>query len=216
MPFDDTDRVAIVCGFGVDGVDYRLVCLVRYILADCHVVFGGVFRGWQEMKRINGAPFFVHNSIDFLEERLQPTWLCFEWGSGWSTVWLSELTAHVVSMEHDESWVVQTAKFLQTYNYTNVDLIYKPLDAGYADHILTFPDSTFDLIEVDGRRRADCIRNAIAKLKPGGILVIDDSQREGYQKSINETGIRRWEHVDFYGGNSEGISTSVYFKGKGK
>lgn len=165
------------------------------------------------MKRINGAPFFVHNSIDFLEERIQSTWTCFEWGSGWSTVWLSELTAHVVSMEHDPAWHVQTVQFLATYGYTNVEVILKSLDAGYADHILTFPDNHFDLIEVDGRRRADCIRNAIAKLKPGGILVIDDSQRDAYQKSIVETGIRKWEHVDFYSGNSEGMSTSVYFKG---
>lgn len=164
------------------------------------------------MKRKNGAPWFVPVSVDFIEERIQPTWLCFEWGSGWSTVWLAELTAQVVAVEHDQAWHKQTIQFLADYHYTNAEVIYKPLDAGYADHILTFPDKHFDLIEIDGRRRADCTRNAISKLKPGGVLIIDNSEREAYQKSINEAGIRKWEHVDFCSGNSEGWTTSVYWK----
>ena len=38
----------------------------------------------------------------------------------------------------------------------------------------------------DGRRRADCTRNAIAKLKPGGMLIIDNSERAEYQKKYDE------------------------------
>jgi predicted O-methyltransferase YrrM len=163
----------------------------------------------------HGKPWFVHCSVEFLEGRIQPDFTCFEWGSGGSTVWLAELAQHVTALEHDAEWHAQTIKQLSLAGVRDkADVILRALDGGYADAINQFTDNCFDLISIDGRRRGDCIRNAIAKLKPGGILVIDNSERAEYQKSINEVGIRQWERCEFYSGNSEGWTTSVYFKPK--
>ncbi|MBV1862124.1 MAG: class I SAM-dependent methyltransferase [Nannocystaceae bacterium] len=43
-----------------------------------------------------------------------------------------------------------------------------------------------DLILVDGRARRYCIETAWEALKPGGVLVVHDSQREEYIKVIDE------------------------------
>lgn len=164
---------------------------------------------------MHGKPWFVHCSIEFLEGRIQPDWLCFEWGCGGSTVWLAELAQYVVSMEHNGDWYDKVSGWLREYNLQDkVELNCQPLDGNYAGYILKFPDNHFDLIEIDGRQRAACTLNAIAKLKSGGILVIDNSEREEYQDSINAANIKRWEHVDFYSGWSDGWTTSVYFKPK--
>jgi predicted O-methyltransferase YrrM len=160
---------------------------------------------------MNGKPWFSHCSIEFLEGRIQPGWLCFEWGSGGSTIWLAELGGQLVSVEHNDEWYSQVDKWLIEYGL-KVDLNYIQLTSGYADFILKYPDDHFDLIEIDGRQRAACTQNALPKLKPGGILIVDNSEREQYQESLAT--VRRWEHVDFYSGNSEGWTTSVYFKPK--
>lgn len=164
---------------------------------------------------MNGKPWFVHCSIEFLEGRIQPDWMCFEWGSGGSTIWLAELTGGVVSVEHDLDWYDKVYGWLKEYRLDDcTKLYYCPLNNGYAEFILSFPDNHFDLIEIDGRRRAQCLSLALPKLKPGAILVIDNSEREEYQESINLAGIKKWERVDFYSGHSDGWTTSVYFKPK--
>lgn len=162
----------------------------------------------------NAAPWFVHCSIEFLEGRILPDWCCFEWGSGGSTIWLAELAGTVVSVEHNDEWYSRVDGWLREYGLSDqVTLNYIPLTNGYADAILKYPGNHFDLIEIDGRQRAFCIENALPRLKPGGILVVDNSEREQYQESL--AAVKRWEHVDFYSGNSEGWTTSVYFKPKG-
>lgn len=164
---------------------------------------------------MNGKPWFVHCSIEFLEGRIQKDWLCFEWGSGGSTIWLAELSKEVVSVEHNKEWYDQVNKWLKRYELDNkVILNLRDLGNGYSNYILKYPDSYFDLIEIDGRERALCLGYALPKLKPGGILVIDNSEREQYQESIEKAGIRKWERCEFYSGNSEGWTTSIYFKPK--
>lgn len=164
-----------------------------------------------------GAPWFVHCSIEFLEGRIQPDWVCFEWGSGGSTVWLAELARQVVSIEHNKEWYDTTNEWLKQYGLEDKAIVnLRELGNGYADYILKYPDAYFDLIEIDGRERALCLKYALPKLKPGGILVIDNSEREQYQASMNEAGIKKWEHVDFFSGHSDGWTTSVYFKPKGE
>lgn len=51
----------------------------------------------------------------------------------------------------------------------------------YVRVIDTFPDNHFDVVLVDGRARCACLEIAQAKLKPGGLLILDDSARMMYQ-----------------------------------
>jgi predicted O-methyltransferase YrrM len=157
-------------------------------------------------------PTFVMAAIGQLQEELvQPDWRAFEWGSGGSTLWLSQWCASVVSVEHDQAWVAQQQAELDKYGIGNVTLVLSELGGAYESYIDHYGD--FDLIFVDGRNRAACIGHAVGHLKPGGVLVLDDSQREQYQAAIAEhlAGWQRWDHVS-EGGGYAGWTTTIWRK----
>lgn len=59
----------------------------------------------------------------------------------------------------------------------------------YASKIEDFQPQSFDLILVDGRARPSCLKHAISRCKSGGLLVLDNSDRDYYtaqlEKSLN-------------------------------
>lgn len=138
-------------------------------------------------------PFMV---TDFMSGFLKDDMQVFEWGSGDSTLWLAERVGSVVSVEHDEGW----ARQLQLPG--NVILHLEPPEPpairadkaapdayyseclgdvnlrGYASTIDSY--GAFDLVLVDGRARPSCLRHAVEHVKPGGCLVLDNSERGYY------------------------------------
>jgi predicted O-methyltransferase YrrM len=169
------------------------------------------------LERLKGSkPWFVMGAITYLEDEFledpygELTFKSFEWGCGGSTLWLSQRTKSVVTLEHDREWVESTRAELDKYGITNVSLVLKFLDRGYVEYIDTFPDEHFDIIMVDGRRRSDCLRHAIPKLRCGGALVLDNSERAEYQEAMNA--VNHWHRLDWDSGYSEGWMTTVWRK----
>jgi tRNA A58 N-methylase Trm61 len=169
-----------------------------------------------------GRPWFVHEAILKLEEMIEPGFTVFEWGSGSSTLWFDDImAASVISVEHDSEWHARTRQELERYDISCVQLLLifmqpNPSDIYddnyYSKYILSCPDEHFDLISVDGRNRAHCLSNAIPKLKPGGILVLDNSERKQYQWAIDLLeGWQRWDYVT-QGGGYRGWTTTIWVK----
>ncbi len=50
----------------------------------------------------------------------------------------------------------------------------------YVRSIDRFIDKSLDLVIIDGRARLSCITHALKKIRPGGYLMLDDSERERY------------------------------------
>lgn len=50
----------------------------------------------------------------------------------------------------------------------------------YASTIDKFHDNYFDIVLVDGRSRPSCIKHSVNKVKKGGLLVLDNAEREYY------------------------------------
>ena len=113
-------------------------------------------------------PWLVESAIQLIEKYLYSRLgKVFEFGSGSSTKWFADRCKETVSVEHDERFdqIIPCVKqFFQPRPYNQV--------------IETFQDNYFDLILVDGRDRAKCIESSIPKLKSGGWLVLDNSERE--------------------------------------
>jgi precorrin-6B methylase 2 len=140
--------------------------------------------------RGSGAPWWNRRAIRYLSERLRPGDRVFEWGSGASTVWLIKQDAVVTSIEDDPKWVanvrsscpeadvrlIEGAATGTTMGYqaTMIDSS-RPFYDDYVAAIDEFPDDSFDVIIVDGQSRAECVQRAVPKVKPGGLLIIDDS-----------------------------------------
>ena len=162
------------------------------------------------------GPAYQGWAVDFLNPRIEPHFRAFEWGSGWSTIWLGVRCANVVSVEHDAEWHATAAQRLQEYGLGNVKLFHIPKEQGaseyadYADAILAYPDEHFHLICVDGRNRAGCIRNAMVKLaRPGGMMVVDDYPRAQYQPALRL--LDGWSRA-LFNRASEIMATGVWFR----
>ena len=68
----------------------------------------------------------------------------------------------------------------------------------YAQAIDAFPDRYFDLVVVDGRARPSCILHARDKVKPGGILLLDQSERPYYlAKSLALLDPACWQRTQY-------------------
>lgn len=50
----------------------------------------------------------------------------------------------------------------------------------YVSQIDAFADASFDVVLIDGRARPACICHSVAKVKPGGMLILDNSDRAYY------------------------------------
>ena len=129
----------------------------------------------------------------------------FEYGSGASTIWLARRAAIVVSIEHDEGWHAIVSKQLAPYRNARLQLIQPDREpmAGYISEKTGWQDRSFrryasaideergrfDLIVIDGRARAACLKHAVTRLAPGGMILFDNSNRERYRAAIDASGL---------------------------
>lgn len=135
---------------------------------------------------IRKTPLLTPEATDFLENFLKQKTDAnvLEFGSGGSTVWMSKLTKKLISIEHHTEWYRRVKNNIQqdaTCNPVDLRFLSRPYDKVCNE----FPQEFFDLIIVDGRDRVKCIEASIRVLKPGGILMLDDAQREKYQPGHN-------------------------------
>jgi hypothetical protein len=148
------------------------------------------------------TPWLVDAANDFLDSIIQPDWVGWEWGCGGSSVWLGRRLAHLTSFEHQIDWFRDVKERLGRFGIDNVKLYHCGKGTAYyveyADAILQQQDESLDLILVDGRARPRCMSNAITKLKRGGVLILDDSQRDYYAGGISKVPAH-WERHDFEG-----------------
>jgi len=137
-----------------------------------------------------------------------------EWGSGGSTRALLERVPSIeryVSIEHHAGWVDNVAQHVQDprleLHHVAPD-IEMPADGASRETIIAwdkrcedeadamatyvgFPRAqgvTPDLALVDGRARVHCIREGFELLRPGGVLVLHDAQREAYHGALHACG----------------------------
>jgi hypothetical protein len=164
-----------------------------------------------------------YKSIDFIIKRLPNINNVFEYGSGNSTLFWAGQGKRVVSVEHDENYYNYMIK---NYNYmiNSVDyLLIKPeMDSTgnpynpslpeyfqssdlkgyyfnmYVNSINKFSDNTFDVVVVDGRARPSCIAAAIRKINHGGMLILDNSNREYYLTHTSHL-LAKWDKHVFLG-----------------
>jgi len=103
-----------------------------------------------------------------------------EFGAGGSTIWFSQRDCTVTSVEHDQKWVKTTLDHINKNKYKKPTIITHQRPYNTVCDNMT--DNTFDLILVDGRDRVKCVESAMRLLKPGGLFMVDNSEREEYIK----------------------------------
>lgn len=126
-------------------------------------------------------PWITYSALDFLAERLPSVENLFEYGSGNSTHWWAARSTYVRSVEHDAEWFKKVKKEVPA----NVELLYRELDNGgsYENAILV-DKRLYDVIVIDGRHRNKCMVASEKRIKPNGILLLDNSDRPDYQTGM--------------------------------
>ena len=69
----------------------------------------------------------------------------------------------------------------------------------YAQAIDRFDDDAFDVVLVAGRARPSCLRHALPKVRPGGLLVLDHAERPWYQPALALADDGHWQREEHAG-----------------
>ena len=163
-------------------------------------------------------PYLPFSVTSRLEQFLTPDSRVFEYGSGGSTLWLCGHASQVTSVEHDVEWHALVETQLQRSGVTNCTLcLHSPVQTtsallpqaefgsllipgsfeDYVKAIDAVEDESLDLVIVDGRARAASALRAQPKIRRGGVLILDDSDRQRYAEAVVE--LDAWPRVDIFG-----------------
>jgi predicted O-methyltransferase YrrM len=159
-------------------------------------------------------PWIVPAAIGWLRRRIRPRWRVLELGSGRSTAWYARRAGHLISLEDNEYWHAETAERLRGRGL-DVEMRLMPVEE-FPDHVASLPDDAFDLVVVDFLEspqvtRLDCLRPARYKVRPGGYLLLDDSDRPGYAEAYEL--LAGWRERRFSGvkdGWPEACETAIF------
>lgn len=152
----------------------------------------------------------------------------FEYGMGGSTLFFYNHLHNIelVSVDHDPTWYLavleklgancQVATTFQSFILPPVPGDIGP-DKANPDHYKSGSTELgpcnfreyasaidrlglFDLILVDGMARASCLKHAVSHVKPGGVLVLDNTDdNRSYYLQNTLAYFTDWERIDFFG-----------------
>jgi hypothetical protein len=150
---------------------------------------GSVARNSVRSNWCRREPWWNSRAVSYLEHRLPVGGSVFEWGSGGSTAWFSDHGLEVTAVESEIEWAERVR-----HECPDVNLIFVPgADSGYLrsesefrdrgrhffdDYVAIIDqceDSSLDVIVVDGLCRVECAKRCVPKIKPGGVIIIDDT-----------------------------------------
>ncbi len=118
-------------------------------------------------------PWLTKDAVLLLDQLLNKDDVGLEFGSGRSTMWFARRVKELISIEHDEKWFNWVSKKLQENNLNNVRYNLKS-ESEYLDIFKEIKDGSLDFILVDGLKRDEAAILSLAKIKTGGLLIIDN------------------------------------------
>lgn len=166
-------------------------------------------------------PWFTYPAIFWTLKNINASMKVFEYGSGNSTLFLSQKVKELVSIEHNKQWFDDTQEKLKqknistTYQLIEPTPINQPTDnhipgnylsakrnesfKNYSESISKYPDNYFDIIIIDGRARMSCLHHAISKVASEGYIILDNSERRRYLSGIKLLRKKGFKQLDFCG-----------------
>jgi predicted O-methyltransferase YrrM len=158
---------------------------------------------WWRARRgsIPERPWIVPAAIGFLRRRIRSHWSVLELGAGRSTPWFARRAGRVISLEDNEFWHRWVGDELEQAGLASVDLRLRPVEA-FAGEIESLADRAFELVVMDFLEspdvtRIDVLKPAMKRVRPGGYLLLDDSDRPGYADAFDL--LNGWRFRKFVG-----------------
>jgi hypothetical protein len=175
-----------------------------------------VIKGQSKRSPLEDArPWINFDAQSYLDSIINDKMQVFEYGMGGSTLYFAKRVKMIGSVEHDPEWFRKveqkiTEQGISAFrgqckppklldmpiahpNYANPTKYlskcgrYKDYSfKDYACSIDAYPNDHFDLVFVDGRARPSCIWHAVPKVRLGGFLVLDNSDRCYYTEQLGD------------------------------
>jgi hypothetical protein len=120
-------------------------------------------------------PWIAYRAIPVLTRIVQPSFKVAEFGSGMSTLWFARRCKFLLSREDHQGWHENVARILKNRGDTHVRYELRSGEAYY--DLSQYEDGYFDFGLVDGILRAECMRNLIPKIRPGGWIYLDNTDK---------------------------------------
>ncbi len=160
----------------------------------------GWIRSWSAGGPVDreGAPlpWLAYPVISFLDKRMNHEMEIFEYGSGFSTIWLAKRVKQITSCENDAQWHAKATDMLEPFDNAAVQL-----QESKEDYVAVISNYThqFDVIIIDGRWRNECAQNCLPALTARGVIIFDNSDREQYQPGLDFLANAGFKRIDFVG-----------------
>ena len=138
-------------------------------------------------------PWMSYNSIFALDSIIKKDFNILETGSGGSTFFFLKRCKTLLTLEHDTNWI-EKLKLPEAISYKkrawklihrNLKSDSKSRNSPYLEFLNSLDNECFDMICIDGRLRNESLIIAIKKVKEGGFILLDNSDRKEYRNGID-------------------------------
>lgn len=137
--------------------------------------------GFSQDEGGNALPWMTYPAIEFLQKTIQPHHEIFEYGCGASTLFFASKVKKVTSLETNKRWRDLIREKLTTKN-VEISLMEDGLENDLYENFAKNSEQKFDFIIIDSLKRFKCAQNCLSALKPDGMVLLDDSERQNYKK----------------------------------
>lgn len=159
-------------------------------------------------KKHSPTPWLSPAATMFFDEWLTKDHVGVEFGSGLSTIFFAKRTKKMIVVEHFKPWYEKVVELFKKHTVENVDYrfvaqqeeneinpnpsLFEAFDLAtrsfeprwdYLNYFTVLSDlekESLDFVLVDGRARPECLFMSLDKLKSGGLMVLDNSERKRY------------------------------------
>ena len=147
-------------------------------------------------ERGSPLPWLPYAATQLLAERLSRAHTVLEFGAGSSTLFSMDRVARVVSLEHDPVWLAWARARIRG-NVELIATVQEPAEAYRAP--LGASGERFDLILVNGAHRNEAFADAVGRLAPGGVILLDDSHRSRLKPCFEAAAAAGLRHLHLEG-----------------
>lgn len=156
---------------------------------------------WQYQDTESGLimPWYTLPTLQWLKEQDTSKWVVFEYGCGYSTIWMKHNCLVVKGVDDNKTWAFPFGAMFQPEKCNYVESVH----CGYK----------LDLVIVDGSYRKDCLIESINLVKSGGYIIIDNYGQEDFPDTeFAEKLLEGWEKQLFKQPNHTTWVTAVFRK----
>jgi predicted O-methyltransferase YrrM len=167
--------------------------------------------------RGSSGPWMVRSAVSELEARVGPSTRVLEVGAGYSTLWWARRVREVVTLEASADWAARLRDDLRSANLTNVTIEDVPMAEVLAALALptrgSFDVAVVDCFEIPGVSRLDVLQAVAPLVGPGGVLVLDDSdRRQLWAADSHLTGWTPHRHIGVKPAPLMAVETTIFEK----